>query len=788
MRFLAEDSRTIDILHAKKKSPKVLSHYFWAAGDSALRSTKGFLCSLLHDLLIEDDVLQQLVLKRFSSAKWKSTVQDWSNRELEAVTKYAFLASQNHWCIFIDGIDEADKEDQSTLIDLFTRVFKAPNIQLCLSSRPEPQLQHQFRDYPSLRMQDLTKPDIYKYCQDKLGTLGWKNEDEAEIFLDELYSKSSGVFLWVALVLDQLKRGTLYGENSEALSAHLRTLPNDICDLYQQMWNRANGQQIIYEEDASRYLNIAVTCGDWACFFDCWLTVTLMTLAVNPRMVTSLLYNYDNSLLKNLRTERNATKKCLVSRTAGLLEVAKDGKVAFIHRSAHDFLKFSDFGQKVLHLDKTEPMERLASLLKVYIAYMQVLLEKDRVAESSNFEMENSTDLFDKVLDNCCIFQALESVLNSINFHFPIEGNVVLADIKAVEERQLWANRCPGNAIRRALTKNGTTQWVVSGLAMKRRDFLHFVIEASFFDYASMELNRLHQHRPSGMIVSAAYENFLLASLTSGLNRPGASIGGAARLFKTLLERGINATSWNQTDSICYNTKPDHRFHIDTDLVLRFLRAVCKSDYIEDWELMARLLPGLVLAECGRIPVFIHLHSLRQTFEGVDHYEIKCLGRNPLDSHGRGIFFETNTRTLLMLLWTTAMKPSDQELASIWEEIYAAVQALAMPPLLRIVAVRSCHDEYFVPHADNASDNVLAFFGLDAISDATNSGLPTWARDQITQGRLIVIPGITDFVDKLKKTQALVSYNEVKDQLISIGRFKEEQFEVNDAPSVYSLI
>lgn len=772
MLFLAEDSRTLDVLHTNKKSPRILCHYFWAAGDPSLRSAKGFLCSLLHDLLIEDESLHQQVLDRFPKAKWKSTVEDWSNRELEAVTKYAFSVSQMHWCIFVDGIDEAEREDQPLLLDLFTRFCEISNIQLCLSSRPEPHLQHQFQEYPSLRMQDLTKPDIYKYCQDQLGTLGWKNKYEAKEVLEELHSKSSGVFLWVILVLGQLKQGTLYGEDFEALSAHLRALPSDLCDLYQQMWNRANLQRMAYEKDASRYLNIAVTCKN-----DSMLThlynVVVIALVDNPQMATSLIYNYDNSLLKKLRTYCDATKICLISRTAGLLEFAKNGDVDFVHRSAHDFLKFSDFGQKILHLDKTEPIERLTGLLKASIAYIQVLLERNRVATRSNTEIEDPTDLFKKVLDNPG-FPSLDWYLFFIQRTFPLEKAAVckiLTDMRVVNERQWWASRSTAT----------------------KKDFLRVVIEASFFDYATMELNRIHNDRPSGMTVSVAYASFLLDGSMMGLTQQAFNIASGAKLLLTLLERRINSISSNQTDLVHFNTTSKQRFHTDTNLVLRFLRAVCMSDGIENCALMGRLLSSIILAESGGTPVFIHLHSLHQTCSSVDDYKISYVGRYVFESAlrnvGPGIVLETNTRTLLMLLWTAAMKPSDQNLASIWEEINAQAQGLEMPLLLRIVAIPGyMSSEYFFPPAGRDLENVLDFIGLDAINHATTVGLQTRDSDSVMQGRLVVMPGITDYTDKLIKGEAPVSRYDVKKQLIAMGRFKEEHFVEDGIPSVYSPI
>lgn len=138
----------------------------WAAGDPLQRSVVGHLCSLLHQLLWDCDALGSLVLSHFKDARRKRLVSDWSRKDLEAVLNFLFSISRRSFCLFLDGVDEA--EDQTALIKLVQRPCNIERVRVCLSSRPEPVLRKYFQSYPFLYMQDLTAQDIQWYTKDIL--------------------------------------------------------------------------------------------------------------------------------------------------------------------------------------------------------------------------------------------------------------------------------------------------------------------------------------------------------------------------------------------------------------------------------------------------------------------------------------------------------------------------------------------------------------------------------------------------------------------------------------------
>lgn len=82
-----------------------------------------------------------------------------------------------------------------------------PNVKLCVASRPLLVLEDAIRRQSSLRLEDLTVGDIKLYVPGVLGENGlFANlrriqPQEAERLVIEATGKSSGVFLWVRLVV-----------------------------------------------------------------------------------------------------------------------------------------------------------------------------------------------------------------------------------------------------------------------------------------------------------------------------------------------------------------------------------------------------------------------------------------------------------------------------------------------------------------------------------------------------------------------------------------------------------
>ncbi|KAK3361874.1 hypothetical protein B0T24DRAFT_97015 [Lasiosphaeria ovina] len=135
MAFLIKHPHTIAALEGWNPNSRIISHFFWSAGQSMQKSFKGLLCSLLHQLLSEDNFLASSYLSSFPEAGQKDSDTDWSEHELEDALFHAISLSNKLICIFIDGLDEiTDADGYPKLLGFLSALERVQNIKLCVQS------------------------------------------------------------------------------------------------------------------------------------------------------------------------------------------------------------------------------------------------------------------------------------------------------------------------------------------------------------------------------------------------------------------------------------------------------------------------------------------------------------------------------------------------------------------------------------------------------------------------------------------------------------------------------
>ncbi|KAF8852658.1 hypothetical protein BDZ45DRAFT_763263 [Acephala macrosclerotiorum] len=343
------------------------------------------------------------LLQEDSAFSHKESVFDWSREELREAILRVFSNRKYSYCLFIDGLDEVEHtEGQAELVrilDMFR--CQAPNVKLCVSSRPEPTLHEFFKPYPKLRLQDLTKEDIRRYVTDVLGPFEKvlkSGKDESRISLiDEISSKADGVFLWARLVTKSLQTGITNADDWDTLMKRVNGLPRDIDQLYNLMWSRLNQDQEIqdvYRSEAAFYFQFILKALERRDS----LPITLFDLMVaSEKSLDDLVVDEEEiELVKLCRViEKRVTVRC-----AGLLEVvwssesggipwdkmlavgesgqgtnlskvrdlATKTTVTFIHRSAQQFLRETDAGKQMLSYSSKSDEECLSDLVRATMA------------------------------------------------------------------------------------------------------------------------------------------------------------------------------------------------------------------------------------------------------------------------------------------------------------------------------------------------------------------------------------------------------------------------------------
>lgn len=179
--------------------------------------------------------------------------------ELQRRFEYAIKSSPStQFVFFIDGLDEF-QGDHADLVDYIRRLSEYSNTKLCVSSRPWNVFEDTFGSTPSLKVEDLTYPDLIRFVETSFtnsqgyAELRAENEAGAEALMHAVASKASGGFLWVGLVVKSLLAGLRDGEKLSRLYDRLDSLPPDLEDLFHKMLSQISDDD---RKEASRLFQL----------------------------------------------------------------------------------------------------------------------------------------------------------------------------------------------------------------------------------------------------------------------------------------------------------------------------------------------------------------------------------------------------------------------------------------------------------------------------------------------------------------------------------------------------
>ncbi|KAH6886795.1 hypothetical protein B0T10DRAFT_575116 [Thelonectria olida] len=344
MKFILKDERLHRHLRARSKDRQIAlaSFYFWAAGTDMRTSQEGLLRTLLHQLLRQLRHLVPIACPR----RWNlfkifgpdalRLFPEWSWREL--LEGFSILASESgkDFCIalFIDGLDEFHGNHE-TLVNFIQALHEhgQGDVKVCVSSRPWNVFVDAYKRNPSLQVQDLTKGDIGLFVREKFQQRqGFRELQEvfpvdAREIMDGVVEKAQGVFLWVSIVVRLLLTSLTEGDKLSALKKLLESLPDDLSQLYQGIWNRVQPQ---YLPNASQFFQIHKAS----------LTTTLQATTLwfaDEEFALDLDVNATLSAKKSHIVD--SIKRRLNSRTKGILEVTPQDTIEYLHRTAHDWVR-----------------------------------------------------------------------------------------------------------------------------------------------------------------------------------------------------------------------------------------------------------------------------------------------------------------------------------------------------------------------------------------------------------------------------------------------------------------
>jgi hypothetical protein len=393
MKFIAKHERTDELLNSWAAGFGVTvtkaCHFFWNAGTEMQRSHQGLLQSLVYDVLCQNPRLIQHVCDgRWNLAKHeKSSCQPaWTIAELQSTIESIRLhcsasnsSDKLKLCFLVDGLDEFSG-DYGELCESLVGLSKCPGIKLLLSSRSWPIFEETLghEAYGKLYLHDVNEKDIHDYVKMQLEAHPrWRKvvHETAENglrdgtdLIGEITRRARGVFLWVFLVIRELKEGLTNCDDIRTLQLRLDRIPSDLEQFFRRILDSVDS---IYFDSMARWLIIALAARR---------PLPLLIYALNDMESRDVLEQSEDVSMTSLWPVLAAMEtwswtqwqdimapmaRKLNARCKGLLEI-HEGTIEFLHRTVRAFLS-------------TAPMQSyLASKLKAtfdpHIAAIQARL------------------------------------------------------------------------------------------------------------------------------------------------------------------------------------------------------------------------------------------------------------------------------------------------------------------------------------------------------------------------------------------------------------------------------
>ena len=344
MKFLVHDERTRKALQiwAGEKRLIVASYFFWNAGTDMQKSQLGLLQTLLYAILQQcAPVVSQICPAQIQKAT--SSTISWTTAEiLEVLNDLRLRTSDStRFCFFIDGLDEFDG-DHTELLEVMESLT-SDRIKICFSSRPWNVFQNAYGANSGLKieLQDVNRRDIMRFVE---GTLSKDrhfrhlktSDNRYDDLVNEIVERASGVFLWVFLVVQSLRRGMCNSDTISELQDRLRILPTELEEYFQHILDSV---EKVYHRQAARIYLICLSAKASARGILTTMSVSFFDEeAPNFALSRGSYYWNEDEIWRRTRD----TSRRILARCTDLIEVSQEHEVEFLHRTVHDFLHLRD--------------------------------------------------------------------------------------------------------------------------------------------------------------------------------------------------------------------------------------------------------------------------------------------------------------------------------------------------------------------------------------------------------------------------------------------------------------
>jgi hypothetical protein len=315
----------------------VISFFFNGNPETPLAtSTEGMYRSLVFQLTEKISRLQPILDKHRRMDHWP--VKILSNLFREAV----LALRKDRLTCYIDALDQCAELEIRTMLEVFEDLAKSAredhiDFHVCFSSRHHPNFCTNHSRALVLEDQVGHKNGISTYIQHKLRASVRRKPE----IVNEIKRKSSGVFLWVDLVIGILNKDSDDG-TVHTIETRLQVIPNKLDDLFQTIVKQGTQEDALFVP-----------------------TLQCIMFARRPLSCEELYHAVNYAYIVDFQNPGpDVAKKFLLNKSKGLARTTKRKRstVQFIHESVREYLLTT--GLSVL---TQEPYQRFKSSSHEYL-------------------------------------------------------------------------------------------------------------------------------------------------------------------------------------------------------------------------------------------------------------------------------------------------------------------------------------------------------------------------------------------------------------------------------------
>lgn len=316
--------------------------YFFDYADKVKTTVSTFLRSIAYQMAINHEEVERAVLDicekdcQLAKADYRTI---WRKLFLDGILKVKLDRSQ-YWVI--DALDEC--QNDSDLIPLLLKASELSSIRIVITSRNRFESYRQMLPSKTKVISEKisegdTKLDISLYLEANIDFLPSVDEEDRQHIVNKILTKSAGCFLWVSLVLQQLKQVHTSAEVSQVLE----DIPSNMDELYSRILSHMSS--VPYGKSLAKAILTWTVC------------------AARPLTTEELHQALQLDIKDSIDKIENSIAACC----GQLVYVDARSRVHMIHQTARDFLLRSNTDSEFL-IDRKSGHKRLAMTCLQYLS------------------------------------------------------------------------------------------------------------------------------------------------------------------------------------------------------------------------------------------------------------------------------------------------------------------------------------------------------------------------------------------------------------------------------------